>query len=53
MYKPIKMNIGEKSWCRDQEKKEEFLHVILVIAIMMNFLKYLEENIQIEFKIQS
>jgi hypothetical protein len=24
VYRPMKMNFGEKSWCRDQEKKEEF-----------------------------
>jgi hypothetical protein len=25
VYKPIKMNFGEKSLCRDQKKKEEFV----------------------------
>jgi hypothetical protein len=24
VYRPMEMNFGEKSWCRDQEKKEEF-----------------------------
>jgi hypothetical protein len=36
MYKPIKMNIGEKSWCRDQEKKEEFRRPIPITPVKIS-----------------
>jgi hypothetical protein len=32
-YKPIKMNFGEKSFCRDQEKKEEFRRPIQITPV--------------------
>ena len=33
VYKPIKMNFGEKSLCRDQEKKEEFRRPIQITPV--------------------
>jgi hypothetical protein len=33
VYRPMKMNFGEKSWCRDQEKKEEFRRPIQITPV--------------------
>jgi hypothetical protein len=33
VYRPMKMNFGEKSWCRDQEKKEEFRRPIQITSV--------------------
>jgi hypothetical protein len=36
VYKPIKMNFGEKSLCRDQEKKEEFSLVQVMVVLLIS-----------------